>query len=151
MQQEAHSNNPYTLGAPAAPIGRVRPFPASMLANLVKTLLSKAAGNLTVLVAVGSTVQAPLVNALEGLNQYNLSSRGDGAYLLQSSGLASSRQVIIVDGFDHSLFAAAASRATPADTETVIVTLGHLPPMTALGRLEVQRQAIRYQLEEIAA
>lgn len=58
-------HNPYSLGDQATTVGRVRPFPASMMVHLVRSLISKMTGPLTVLVVAESKAQAALLRHMQ--------------------------------------------------------------------------------------
>lgn len=142
------SPDPYSLGDPATPVGRVRPFPASMVTHLVRSLVNKATGALTVLVAVDSAAQAGIVRSLEGSALFNIHHPKGGGYIAESVGLPCPVQVVVVGSPDHPLLVAAARRPAPANTGTVIVTNEPLQRTSALAELEQQREAVRYQLDQ---
>ncbi|MDH0348193.1 hypothetical protein [Aeromonas dhakensis] len=146
MSQDA-PHNPYQLGDPATAIGRVRPFPASMLVHLVRSLISKTTSAVTVLVIAESPALADLVRALGSSGKFNIRSPKLGGQIAESVGLSYPCQVILVDGVDHPLLAAASSRAAPRDTGTVIVTKYPMASACALAQIEQQRAAVRYQLD----
>lgn len=138
-------SNPYQLGDPATAVGRVRPFPASLLRNLVSSLISKATGPLTVLVVVGSEAHAMLVQAMQ--TKFNVHPIKQGGHIAESVGRQHPCQVVIVDSPDHPTLAAAAGRDAPKGTGTVIVANQPFPSTSALAQLEQQRSAVRYQLD----
>lgn len=137
--------NPYQLGDPATAVGRVRPFPASFLRNLVSSLISKATSPLTVLVVVGSESQSMLVQAMQA--KFNVHAIKQGGYIAESVGRQYPCQVVIVGSPDHPTLVAAAGREAPKGTGTVIVASQPFPNGCALAQLEQQRSAVRYQLD----
>lgn len=144
MSDEAQYN-PYQLGDLAAAVGRVRPFPGSMLRQLISSLINKATSDTIVLVVADSEPQAALLRAMGARFSVNPMKRG--GHVIEASGRQHVCKVVVVDTPDHPALVSATRCAPPKGSSMVIVTNQSFPNTSALAQLEQQRSAVRYQLD----